>query len=104
MKIEEKLKQTPAVAQVLIEYEKIYGRRKAREMFDYLIEQLVKIFKSYARSLVPEEKYEKFALADHEIQTLTSEEKQKYYIEVEKRKVWNECREEMLRRIEEDRR
>jgi len=91
MKIEEKLKQTPAVAQVLIEYEKIYGRRKAREMFDYLIEQLVKIFKSYARSLVPEEKYEKFALA-------------KYYIEVEKRRVWNDCRKEMLRKIEGDRR
>ncbi len=43
MKIEEKLKQTPVVAQVLIEYEKIYGQRKAREMFDYLIDQLVKI-------------------------------------------------------------
>ena len=55
MKIEEMLKENPAVARVLIEYEKIYGLKKAREMFDYLIEQLVKIFKSYARELVPEE-------------------------------------------------
>ena len=69
-----------------------------------LARKLTELFKSYARSLVPEEKSEKIALADHEIQTLTFEEKQKYYIEVEKRKVWNECREEMLRRIEEDRR
>jgi len=91
MKIEKMLKENPAVARVLIEYEKIYGLKKAREMFDYLIEQLVKIFKSYARELVPEEKCEKFALADHEIQTL---------IEAEKR-AWNKCREEMLRRIEE---
>ena len=43
--IEEKLKRIPALARVLVEYEKIYGLRKAREMFDYLISQLIKVFK-----------------------------------------------------------
>lgn len=54
MNLEEKLKLNSAVAQILVEYEKIYGRKKAREMFDCLISQLVKVFESYVCSLVIE--------------------------------------------------
>ena len=38
--IELKIKQIPAVATVLVEYEKIHPRKKAREMFDILCEQI----------------------------------------------------------------
>jgi len=96
MKIEEILKENSAVAQVLIEYEKIYGLKKAREMFDYLIEQLVKIFKSYARSLVPEELVEEDIVPSSLRGTLYPPKKPNGYFEG-----WDKCREEMLRRIEE---
>jgi len=35
------IKLIPAVAHVLIEYEKLYNKEKAREMFDIMLEQIV---------------------------------------------------------------
>lgn len=36
-----RIKLIPAVGQVLVEYEKIYGKKKAREMFDYMVERIL---------------------------------------------------------------
>jgi len=41
--IMEKIKFNPAVCQVLIEYEKLYPKKKAREMWDYLLESIKKV-------------------------------------------------------------
>jgi len=95
MKIEEMLKGNRAVVQIFIIYEKVYGLKKAREMFDYLIEQLVEIFKSYARSLVPEKK----KVEDVGIELLDLIEP--VYLKIYLKDIWNSCRQEMLRGIEE---
>ena len=53
---EEKLKGNPAVCQVLIEYEKVYGRKKARELFDHLISELVKILEEVRNGRLSEKR------------------------------------------------
>jgi len=53
---EEELKKSPAVCQVLIEYEKVYGRRKARELFDHLISELVKILEEVRNGRLSEKR------------------------------------------------
>lgn len=52
MNLKERLKLNPAVAQVLVEYSEKYGNKKAWEMFNYLIRQIIGIFKSYIKNLV----------------------------------------------------
>ena len=39
-RLKDKIKQIPSVARVLVEYEKLYGRKKSREMFDYLVNEV----------------------------------------------------------------
>jgi len=35
----------PAVARVLVEYERIYGRKQVREMFDFLLNSIMRYLK-----------------------------------------------------------
>lgn len=40
-KLKNRIRLIPAVAEVLIEYEKKYGREEGRRIFDYMVERIV---------------------------------------------------------------
>lgn len=43
--MKKKIKQIPSVATILIEYEKLYGKNKARALFNILVDDLEKFVK-----------------------------------------------------------
>jgi len=90
MKIEKEIREIIESEMKKYDYWEVNEKENAR----ILAPALVGLFKSYARSLVPERKnYDNDDIKNPEFTEICAY-----------KDGWNECREEMLRRIEEDRR
>ena len=91
MKIEEEIRK------ILLDWSYEEKEWKGHLNLDKLLDKLLSFFKSYARSLVPEELVEEDIVPSSLRGTLYPPKKPNGYFEG-----WNKCREEMLRRIEEE--